>query len=574
MLNRFSIKKKILFISGFLLIVTILVALMGYYNASNANKKLSEMYRYNLKTMDLAADLRTQTRANSANLYALLLNEGEEEVAILEDIAKRKETIKEDIKSIKELLRTDEEKVLVVEIEKKLELWQAVLEEIIKLNEEDRIKEAEKYYLDNGSVLEEYQTAVRNLTIYNRDEAEKMNTESQTEFKNNIISMIILVFSMIVVSLILSIVIANNIAKGLAKAVKSLDAVAQGDLTLALDPVFLQRKDEVGKLLNALNRMQNSMSLLVSKIKKEVKEIEEVVETVSDDTAVLNEEVESVSATTQELAASMEETAASSEEITATAQEMERAVHAIATKSEEGSKKAYEITIRSNETRSSVETAQQNAMRVFFGTKEELEKAIENSKVVEQISILSDSIMKITAQTNLLALNASIEAARAGESGKGFAVVAEEISKLADASKKTVGEIQSITVRVEDAVGNLSRHSNELLEFMSVDVNRDYNTLIEVAKQYHADANFVSEMVTDFSATSQELLASISEVTAGIDAIAIAGQEGAEGTSDIANRNESINIHASQILTQVVSTQNIAEQLVNAVSMFKTENTK
>ena len=52
-------------------------------------------------------------------------------------------------------------------------------------------------------------------------------------------------------------------------------------------------------------------------------------------------------------------------------------------------------------------------------------QALEEAKVVEQIEVLAQSIMGITAQTNLLALNASIEAARAGEAGKGFAVVAD-----------------------------------------------------------------------------------------------------------------------------------------------------
>ena len=73
-----------------------------------------------------------------------------------------------------------------------------------------------------------------------------------------------------------------------------------------------------------------------------------------------------------------------------------------------------------------------------------LTKALEDIKIVDQIGILAESIMGITAQTNLLALNASIEAARAGEAGKGFAVVADEIRKLADESRNTANGIQNI----------------------------------------------------------------------------------------------------------------------------------
>ena len=53
--------------------------------------------------------------------------------------------------------------------------------------------------------------------------------------------------------------------------------------------------------------------------------------------------------------------------------------------------------------------------------------AIQESKAIEQIGVLTESILSLTAQTNLLALNAAIEAARAGEAGKGFAVVTNEI---------------------------------------------------------------------------------------------------------------------------------------------------
>jgi methyl-accepting chemotaxis protein len=145
---------------------------------------------------------------------------------------------------------------------------------------------------------------------------------------------------------------------------------------------------------------------------------------------------------------------------------------------------------------------------VFDGTRAELGEAIENSKVVEQISILSESIIQITAQTNLLALNASIEAARAGEAGRGFTVVAEEIRKLAEQSKGVVSKIQNITDQVKDSVNHLADSSNKLLEFMSTDVNNDYMSMLEIADKYNLDASFVSSMVSDFDSTSNDLLKS------------------------------------------------------------------
>ncbi len=91
-----------------------------------------------------------------------------------------------------------------------------------------------------------------------------------------------------------------------------------------------------------------------------------------------------------------------------------------------------------------LKTLGKKPLNLYKTNEKELSEAIEKSKSVEKINVLSEAILKITEQTNLLALNAAIEAARAGEAGKGFSVVAEEIRKLAEESNNTANEIQEI----------------------------------------------------------------------------------------------------------------------------------
>ncbi|WP_321162001.1 methyl-accepting chemotaxis protein [Clostridium sporogenes] len=100
--------------------------------------------------------------------------------------------------------------------------------------------------------------------------------------------------------------------------------------------------------------------------------------------------------------------------------------------------------------------------------KGKLSKAIEDTKFVDEINKLLETILDITDQTNLLALNAAIEAARAGEAGKGFAVVAEEVRKLAEEFSNTAGQIQKITETVVSSVKELANNSQQLLDFMNV----------------------------------------------------------------------------------------------------------
>ncbi len=80
------------------------------------------------------------------------------------------------------------------------------------------------------------------------------------------------------------------------------------------------------------------------------------------------------------------------------------------------------------------------------------EKVNECSKYMEELSKLTENLMKIAKQSNLLALNAAIEAARVGESGKGFAVVASEFRKLADNTSKLSKEIKGIVDQLHETL--------------------------------------------------------------------------------------------------------------------------
>lgn len=111
-------------------------------------------------------------------------------------------------------------------------------------------------------------------------------------------------------------------------------------------------------------------------------------------------------------------------------------------------------------------------------------------------------------------------------SGPGFAVVAEEIRKLADNSRETVTEIQGVTGAVIEAVSNLVEAAESMLGFMDSQVKEDYDAMQETGERYSEDARYIEELVTDFSATSEELLASIQSMLTAISETGSATNEG------------------------------------------------
>ncbi len=339
-----------------------------------------------------------------------------------------------------------------------------------------------------------------------------------------------LIEGIIVVLLLIMIII--SIIRPLKKCISSIGVMEQGDFSQAMGTALLR------------------------------------VQEIDDNIQALDEEIENVSATTEELAAGMEETAASSEEINAMSHEIESAAKSIATRSQDGATEADDIRDRAVGIKKTTTENDERTKAIHAEINEGLTKALEDIKVVDQIGVLAESIMEITGQTNLLALNASIEAARAGEAGKGFAVVADEIRVLAEQSKAAVVHIQDVTKNVVESVTNLADGAKKLLEFVGTDVVDSFAGFSDMADSYSNDAGSIDALVTDFSASSEQLLASINGVMDAIGEVSKAATEGATGTNDIAEKTGVVVEKAAEIKEKAEAAHHAADKLQQNVEHF------
>ena len=375
-----------------------------------------------------------------------------------------------------------------------------------------------------------------------------------------------LIEGIIVVLLLIMIII--SIIRPLKKCISSIGVMEQGDFSQAMGTALLKRRDDFGKLAASLESLRNEMSGLIGEVKSQATEITRMVQEIDDNIQALDEEIENVSATTEELAAGMEETAASSEEINAMSHEIESAAKSIATRSQDGATEADDIRDRAVGIKKTTTENDERTKAIHAEINEGLTKALEDIKVVDQIGVLAESIMEITGQTNLLALNASIEAARAGEAGKGFAVVADEIRVLAEQSKAAVVHIQDVTKNVVESVTNLADGAKKLLEFVGTDVVDSFAGFSDMADSYSNDAGSIDALVTDFSASSEQLLASINGVMDAIGEVSKAATEGATGTNDIAEKTGVVVEKAAEIKEKAEAAHHAADKLQQNVEHF------
>ena len=395
--------------------------------------------------------------------------------------------------------------------------------------------------------------------------------EVKKEIESTVVFVIVLNVIVIAAIALYSVLLTRDMTKSLAQTRKGLAQIAEGNLSYQVETSALNRKDDFGELSKGLDAMSQKMRKLIKQVKEGSDGVAEIVDTINKSVFALNDDIEGVSATTEELAASMEETAASTETINSMSHDISEAAQNIATRAEVGSHQVAEIHQRALEVKEKTKVEKKHAKQVHEEIQISLVQALKEAKVVDQIQVLSTSIMEITTQTNLLALNASIEAARAGEAGKGFAVVASEIGHLAEQSKKTVEQIQIVTKSVTGAVTNLSRDAEKLLEYVASDVAESYDTFEHVANQYNDDAKTVDDLITEFSAISEELLASVESILFAINEISVATEEGAKGTTNIAERTAGIMVSSVQVMEEVGNSKKIAEELREGVAIFKVD---
>ena len=223
---------------------------------------------------------------------------------------------------------------------------------------------------------------------------------------------------------------------------------------------------------------------------------------------------------------------------------------------------------RANEMEASAQTNTDVIRKKASNILEVLGEAIENSRSVDQVNSLTNEIVAIASTTNLIALNASVEAMRAGDAGNGFAVVANEIKSLADSCGETAGRIQEVNEVVTKAVHNLSRHSQDMADYLSGTILKEFQEFVHSGRQYKEDADYVQEMIGAFNDRTDRLRNSMTEIADSIGSITKALDEGASGITGVAGSTKSLVDDMADITGRMDVNREIVEELKKQMQVF------
>ena len=286
------------------------------------------------------------------------------------------------------------------------------------------------------------------------------------------------------------------------------------------------------------DEMVRNISGLLAKIivtAREVNEGSQRLSQVAEDVVTTTQET---SAATEEVAAGLEEVSAATEQVTASGQEIGTAMEEVDREMNNSTQQIRDVEQKALTIQQDAQHSTDTARNVYETIEAKVLKAIDEARVVEEISNLATNIGGIADQTNLLALNAAIEAARAGEQGRGFAVVAEEVRHLAEQSATTVSSIHKLTEQVQAAIANLVESSNELLKFIDEMALKEFQKMNEIGKQYANDANSFGQSTGKVAELTNNVVNAFNEINRAIESIASTMTESSAGAQQVAQGTE------------------------------------
>lgn len=271
-LNDMNVKKKLIVTFCAVTILASISGILGAILLVNTDAKYSNALVENGFSQGKIGTFNTYLNKNSAVLRdVIFLNEESEVEEAEKEMADTLEKTKMALEEVKEHCKTENELVYIAAIEENMPKYESAMEEVVKLGLDLKNDEALQSYRENGKqYLDAAMSAAESLMELN----EQMGTEVSESLSTQSYITLIIICIVIVAALAISMVIAVNIAKSFADPIQEVNAasarLARGELDIELDS---DSKDEIGEMTRSFKAAADMLKNYIKEITESLDEI-------------------------------------------------------------------------------------------------------------------------------------------------------------------------------------------------------------------------------------------------------------------------------------------------------------
>ncbi len=215
--------------------------------------------------------------------------------------------------------------------------------------------------------------------------------------------------------------------------------------------------------------------------------------------------------------------------------------------SQQSAQQAKQSSDRASRVLAQAELGMKTVDKTLSGMQQLNEKVLAIASAAEQLQRHTAQIGGVTAlvsdlanQTNILALNAGIEAVQAGEHGAGFAIIAAEIRKLANQSRASSAQIDTLVDDVQTAIQSVVSASTQGVATVQIGIQVAEETA-DAFTTIRQDIENVALHNQQIYLTAQEQASSIRQVVSAMSNL------------DVVAHDTASSIRQTQTSTQMLS---------------------
>ncbi len=312
--------------------------------------------------------------------------------------------------------------------------------------------------------------------------------------------------------------VSRGILRRVSGVVRSLEALAGGDLARDLPPGLAKSRDEIGTLARTADRLRGQLLDQVASIAQVADRLANMGSTLAlnaEQSASAIEQMSAASGHVAKFAAGQkEQTDAAGGEtrsMTSRIAQSNQMTQGIAARLE-SFQQSMQVNLdriratageaqRQGTLAESLSRAGEDGERAMEDLRQSVTGVVERTREIQDIVQI---ILDIAGQTNLLSMNAAIEAAHAGETGKGFAVVAEEIRKLAETSSSQAQTVKALVESIAGSAGQTMEQSDRTSESFRT-VRRDITSVVSASRA-------IAEQMAQQETEDQQLLGMLEDL--------------------------------------------------------------